>query len=312
MSLLSRRSGLAALTVAVGAVLVTVWRGRSAPDLQPTPAVRPSGETGSTSTATAPTAVPRLPPAPVLGSAALEIEIEGAGRPSITSAELAEHPTTLQANNRRAWRLTELIDSSYLRSNTVIHALTIDGGDYVISDDGGQGGDAIIVRRDNGELYIGWLDGEMTEGRALADAERPAQRIEHLARISVTTPVARPALPAASLAIIVDGKLRRTVTAQSFAAAATIQIKGQRDGAAPAIDVAHAFGAAQLVGLTSDGAHLTTAPPRRGARAVIYLTPRARFKFAWVDATGEPIAESKLREVSELELRTGANVATRN
>ncbi len=272
----------------------------------------PTGKTGVSSTATTPTAVPRLTPAPVLESAALEIEIEGASRRSITSAELAERPTTLQANNRRAWRLTEVIDSSYIRSNTVIHARTIDGGDYIINDDGRQDGDPILVRRDSGELYIGWLDGEMTDGRALADAERPAQRIEHLAQISVASPAARPALPAASLAIIIDGKLRRTVTAQSFAAAATIQIKGQRDGTAPAIDVAHAFGAAQLVGLTADGAHLATAPPRRGARPVIYLTPRARFKFAWVDATGEPIADSKLREVSELELRTGASIATRN
>ena len=102
------------------------------------------------------------------------------------------------------------------------------------------------------------------------------------------------------------------MTAQSFAAAARLQIKGQGDAAAPAIDVGRAFGAAQLVGLTAGGAHLSPTPPSRGARPVIYLTRRERFKFAWLDAAGEPIAASKQREVTALELRTGANLATRN
>ena len=47
-----------------------------------------------------------------------------------------------------------------------------------------------------------------------------------------------------------------------------------------------------------------TKPPDPSARAVIYMNRRGRFKFAWIDATAEPIRDTKLRDVSELVLRS--------
>lgn len=255
-------------------------------------------------------------PAPVLAPAptshAIAIEIEGASHGTLDSSELAARPTTLQASNRRAWRLRELIESPHIHANAVTHALTIDGGDYILNGDGRAGsGDPILVRRNTGELYIGWLDGDNPH-LPLADAERPAERIENLARISIATPVAVPEPPPASLAVVIDGKRRQTLTAQSFAAAAKIQIQGQHDGPAPAIDIAHAFGnAVQVVSVTAGGARVTTAPPTPDARAVIYMNRRARFKFAWIDPAGNPLGHSKQRDISELVLKTGPQLATR-
>jgi len=112
--------------------------------------------------------------------------------------------------------------------------------------------------------------------------------------------------------VIVDGKPRQTITPESFAKVARLQITGQREGSAAAIDVGRAFGSGlQVVELTAGGTRVKAAPPARGARAVIHLTRRARFKFAWIDATGEPIDGSKQRDVSELVLATGSQVATR-
>jgi hypothetical protein len=101
---------------------------------------------------------------------------------------------------------------------------------------------------------------------------------------------------------------RRIVTATSFAASARLTIEGPRDAAAPAIDVAHAFGdGLQIADMVADGARLTTAPPTPTARAVIYLTRRARFKFAWIDAAGQPIRGTQQRELTEIALRSPAS-----
>jgi hypothetical protein len=243
---------------------------------------------------------------------ALTIAVEGAGNSSIDSAELAERPTNLQASDRRAWHLTELIDHTYINSNTIIHAVTIDGGDYILNDDGRSTSDVIVVRRAGGELYLGWLDGSAERARPLADAELPAERIERVARISLATPVAtRDELPA-QLTIVVDGQPRRTVTALTFAKQATLQVRGRGEGTSPAIDVARAFGSPlEVVGLTAGGHRTASPPPSRDARAVIYLTRRVHFKFAWVDARGEPIEGTKQRDVSELVLATAGRLATR-
>jgi hypothetical protein len=340
MVVLARRSGLIAmLVVAVGAVLATGLFNRSEPTGIRPPAIARSGTRGVTPSSNRAIPLAPLTARPVLdrASGAIAIEIEGAGRSAIDSAELADRATNLQAADRRAWRLTELIDKAYIHSDTIIHALTMDGGDYILNDDGRHGSDVIVVRRASGELYLGWLDGSAERGRPLADAELPAERIERVARISLATPAAAPDEAPAQLTVVIDGKPRRTVTAESFAEAATLQIRARHDrgqpidrgvpatrplgpgeppggeGASSAIDVAHAFGVeVQVVALTAGGHRTASPPPSRDARAVIYLTRRARFKFAWIDARGEPIDGTKQRDVSELVLATSSPVAARH
>jgi hypothetical protein len=253
----------------------------------------------------------------MLPGGVIAIEIDGIAAGAIDAGALADRPAVLQARDRRAWRLSELLSElgadTHIHSSAVIHARTLDGGDYILSENGRQG-DAIVVLRASGELYIGWLDGD--PGRPLADAERPAERIEDVAMIAIASPVAPPELPPASVAIVVDGRPYHTLTAPGFAAAASTRtatrIAGRRDGPALAIDVAQAFGAArQVVGLAANGVRVAQAPPSPGARAVIYLTRRARFKFAWIDARGEPIRGTQQREVSELVLETRAPAVLR-
>ncbi|TMQ16000.1 MAG: hypothetical protein E6J90_21675 [Deltaproteobacteria bacterium] len=319
MNFLDRRFRfVAVLALAAGVVTVTAWRNRaSSPSASrassPTASVAsPPGETGSSPSENHPTPQPQLPAQPAAPATPDRIQIEGSERTAIDSSELADRPTGLTANDRRAWRLSELIPDTYMHSNAVIHALTIDGGDYILKDDGRGGDDVLVVRRDSGELYIAWLDGNANDGRPLADAERPVERIEHIARIALVKPTRPVELPPAKLSVTVDGVPRQTLTAASFAAAARIALKGQHDGDARAIDVAHAFGAAlEVAGLVADGAHVTTAAPGRDARPVIYLNRRGRFKFAWIDPSGEPIRDTKQREVSELALRSTSRLATR-
>jgi hypothetical protein len=180
-----------------------------------------------------------------------------------------------------------------------------------LNEDGRPAGDAIVVRRNSGEIYIGWLDGD-TGNKPLADAERPAERIENIARISIASPEIPNDLPPSSLAVVVDGKPRQTLTAQSFPALARLTIQGQREGSAAAIDVAHAFGRTlQVVAMTASGAQITAAQPDPDARAVLYLTRRGQFKFAWIDRTGEPIRGTKQRDVTELVLTTAAVAASK-
>jgi hypothetical protein len=315
MVLLSGRWGLVAtLVLAAGAVVASGLFNRSEPTgIRPAATARPG--TGGVAPSSKPaTLQPRLDPPPVLERAAdaLTIAVEDAGNSSIDSAELAERPTNLQASDRRAWRLTELIDPTYINSNTIIHALTIDGGDYILNADGRSASDAIVVRRSGGELYLGWLDGSADGARPLADAELPAERIERVARISLATPAATRDEPPAQLTIVIDGKPRRTVTALTFAKEATLEVRGRGEGVSRAIDVARAFGGPLgVVGVTASGHRTASPPPSRDARAVIYLTRRARFKFAWIASRGEPIEGTKQRDVSELVLATAGRLATR-
>jgi len=313
MNFLSRGSGLVAVLIVVAAgVLATGFFNRSATPAEPRAARVSSGTAGVTPSSNRVTP-PQLPPPPAADTAA-EIAIDGAGKPSLTGDDLAARPTNLQAADRRAWRLTELIDGTYIHANTVIHAITIDGGDYILNEDGRQAADIIVVRRNTGELYVGWLDGGAGPERPLADAERPAERVERVARIALETRAREPADAPAVLAVVLDGKPHRTVTPDGFPALAQLAVRGHGDEASSVIDVSRALGgtagAAKVVGLVAGGRRIAAAPPSPGARAVIYLTRRGRFKFAWVDAAGAPIDGTKQREVSELVLET-AHVAAR-
>lgn len=309
---------VAVVAIAAAALAVTALRNRasgpavsSGVGVAATAAPPPAGS-GSSPSRTQPAPEPRLPAQPAAVPTADRIEIEGSERSAIDSSELADRATGLVANDRRAWRLSELIPDTYMHSNAVIHALTVDGGDYILKDDGRSGDDVLVVRRSSGELYLGWLEGGAGDHRPLGDAERPVERIEHVTRIALVRPAARPELPPAQLTVTVDGKPRQTLTAATFAAAASIAIKGQHDGDARAIDVSRAFGdALQVAGLVADGARVTTAPPDGSARPVIYMNRRGRFKFAWLDAGGEPIRGTKQREVSQLALRTTSRLAAR-
>jgi len=303
MNFLSRGSGFAAvLVIAATGVLATGFFNRSA-----TPIARPATSALSGTTGVTASSNPTPPP----GLSPIDIAIEGAAAPSITARDLAERPTNLQATDRRAWRLTELIDSTHIHANTVIHAITTDGGDYILNEDGRGAADIIVVRRSTGEIYLGWLDGGAGADLPLADAERPAERVERVARLVIAAPAREPAGAPAVLAITLDGRPHSTVTPRSFAALAQLAVRSQRDEASAAIDVSRAFGGpAKIVGLVASGRRIAAASPSAGARPVIYLTRRARFKFAWVDAAGAPIDGTKQREVSELVLET-AHVAVR-
>jgi hypothetical protein len=240
---------------------------------------------------------------PVLAQPAITIEVDGIATGSIDASTILQRPTSLVARDRRAWRLSELLHNTHIPSNAVIHALTTDGQGYTIQDSGRGAGDTILVRRNTGELYIGWLDGDPAT-RPLADAERPAERIENLSRIAIATPIVPEHLPA-RLTVLVDGRPHRSLTPDSFFAAATLQLRGQREGTAAAIDVAHTFGSTlELVSITAGGGRVTSPRPTPDARAAIYLTRRGQFKFAWIDPTGAPIAGTKQREVTELALAT--------
>ena len=254
----------------------------------------------------APAREPALPAAP---PATIRIAVDGGDR-AIDGAELASRATALTARDRRAWRLSELLPDGYHQSSAKIHALTIDGGDYILRGDGRQGDDVIVVRRSTGELYLSWLDGDPRAERPLADAERPAERIEHVTRIAVTGPTPEVALPPAQVRVVVDGVPRPPLTIDRFAAAARLAIQDQRGaGAAPALDLAHAFGATlQVVALVSDGVPLAAAPPAGDARAVLFVNRRGRFKFAWIDPTGQPIGKAA-REVSEIALVGAPRIA---
>jgi hypothetical protein len=320
MALLSRRSGVVAMLVgAVGMFGAIQWFNRSERSETPVIASRSSGTHGVAPEMTTPPALPITPPPPTPGAGgaareadAIAIEVDGASGPVINGAELARRTTNLQAADRRAWRLTELLDNTYIHSDTVIHALTIDGGDYILNDSGRSTNDVIVARRASGELYVGWLDGGADGTRPLADAELPAERIERVARLSLVRPPVAVAEAPAALAVVVDGAARRTVTAASFAKAAAIEIRGQREGSARAIDVARAFGdRLEVVEVVAGGRRVPAVRPAADARAVVYLTRRARFKFAWIDARGEPIDGTKQREVTELQLASRAHLATR-
>jgi hypothetical protein len=281
--------------LAVGAGLVAGGR-RPAP-AAPAPAAQPSGEARVSSS--------EMPALPAASEPAPAVEVSGALLPAIDAAALAQRPTTLQARDRRAWRLADVLGDSYTTPGMVIRAVTRDGGDYILRGDGRTGDDVLIVRRETGELYVGWL-AEGADDLPLADAERPSERIEGVVRIAIEKAAEPPARPPARLVIVVDGAPVRTLDAQGFAAAATLRIKARREGEAAAIDLQRAFGgAAQLVGLETEAGHVDASPPAPGARAVVYLTRRARFKFAWVDASGAPIRSTKQREVTEIALRTG-------
>src|SRR5262249_31789789 len=149
----------------------------------------------------------------------------GAAAFAIESAALAARPASLRARDRRAWRLSELLGEIYTRSGIVIHAITKEGRDYILRKDGRTGEDAVLVRRDSGGLYIGWLPpgaGDLP----LADAERPGERIEDIARISVEAPAPPAEPPPARIAVVVDGKPLRTLGARDVAAVATVELRG--------------------------------------------------------------------------------------
>jgi hypothetical protein len=310
MNFLSRGFGIAILLMTAAAALL-ILGGTGFFNRSTTPVTSPHRNAPGGTPSSNRALPPRLAP-PVEDQRdrdALAIAVDGAALPSITSDELARRPTNLQAADRRAWRLTDLLGGTRIRGNTVIHAITMDGEDYILNDGGRNGADIIVVRRTSGELYVGWLDGGAD--RPLADAERPAERIERVARIALAAPSRELANAPAALAIVVDGTPRQAVTPESFAALARLAVRGPRGETSAAIDVGRAFGGpAAIVSLVASGRRVTAAPPSPGARPVIYLTRRARFKLAWIDAAGAPIDGARHREVSELVLQTARAAVT--
>src|SRR5215510_2857452 len=101
MRVLAQRAA-AVVTVAAGAALVVGVLARR--DREP-PAARIAAPAGASNGQTPSTMRPAI--------AADRIEIAGAERAAITSAELADRPAALAARDRRAWRLSELLPDTY-------------------------------------------------------------------------------------------------------------------------------------------------------------------------------------------------------
>lgn len=226
-----------------------------------------------------------------------------AGTPeALDLSQLDARDASLVADDRRAWLLSELVDGG---SDMVPHAITTDGRDFALE----PADRVLVVRRASGALYVGFLNDGAAANGALADIERPAERIDDLARITLVPAVPVVAAPAiAQLTVLVDGEVAGTFVPDSFASAATTVLDGKH--AAPAIEIEKAFRGARIVGLEADGNHVELHPPRKGARAVVYMNRRWRFKFAWVDRSGRPIGDEQ-REVTQVALRTDRDLRSR-
>ena len=275
-----RIAALTALVVVGGGALLLLERGPEAPVGT---VEAPSSSQPVHSAAIAARPLPTLP-ATDEAPAALDLR------------ELDARSATLTAKDRHAWLLSELIGGT---SDLVPHAITRDGVDFPLA----SADRVLVVQRESGELYIGWLAEGADVNGPLADIERPAERIEGLARIALvpSPPVPAANAAAAKLTVVVDGQVATTIAPAGFSAAATMVVEGKH--AAPAIEVERAFGRARIVGLEADGEHVEPRPPHAGARAVVFMNRRGRFKFAWLDRSGTLIGE-QAREVSQIALRT--------
>ncbi len=210
-------------------------------------------------------------------------------------SQLDARDSSLVADDRQAWLLSDLVEGG---SDLVPHAITTDGRDFSLE----PADRVLVVRRASGELYVGFLNDGADATGVLADIERPAERIDDLARIALVPAAPVVATPAvAQLTVLVDGKVAGTFAPDTFASAATTVLDGKH--AAPALEIEKAFGGTRVVGLEADGAHVELHAPREGARAVVYMNRRWRFKFAWVDRSGRPIGDEQ-REVSQITLRS--------
>ena len=223
---------------------------------------------------------------------------------ALDSAALAERSTMLIAKDRRAWRLQNILGDAYNQQGTVVSAVAQDGTRRIVRGGGQVGGDdVLVVRRNDGTIYIGWLIPGVDDEVPLADAEKPAQRIENVVGVAVEKEKHEERAPA-SLAIVVSGKTLQTIGPDDFAAAATIIVKDERKPQMAAIDLQHAFVKnAQVASVESDGVRVELSPPSKDARPVIVLNRRKRFKFVWVDAAGNNVGGPKLREISQVFLR---------
>ncbi len=210
-------------------------------------------------------------------------------------SQLDARDSSLVADDRQAWLLSDLVEGG---TDLVPHAITTDGRDFLLE----RADRVLVVRRASGALYVGFLNDGADGTGALADIERPAERIDDLARIALVpaAPVVAPSATA-QLTVLVDGKVAGTFAPDSFASAATTVLDAKH--AAPALDIEKAFGGTRVVELEADGARVELHAPRKGARAVIYLNRRWRFKFAWLDRSGRPIGDEQ-REVSQITLRS--------
>jgi hypothetical protein len=214
---------------------------------------------------------------------------------SLDLQELDTREAPLSAKDRQAWLLSDLVEGG---SDLVPHAITMDGRDFPLE----RADRVLVVRRASGELYVGFLNDGAAATGALADIERLAERIDDLARIALVpaAPIVAPSA-IAQLTVLVDGKVAGTFAPDTFASAATTVLDGKH--AAPALEIEKAFGGTRVVELEADGARVELHAPRKGARAVIYLNRRWRFKFAWLDRSGRPIGDEQ-REVSQITLRS--------
>jgi hypothetical protein len=235
----------------------------------------------------------------------IEVTVEGAPVAPLSAATLAGKPPSLLARGRHAWRLSELLGDAYTEPQRRVVARTADGRHHVLRGDGKVGDDVILVQRDDGSLYIGWLvDGAERFGAALGDAEQPASRLEEVVALTIAKPPPPAELPPARVEIERDGAVVRTVTADEFAALATTSLDS-RGTVQQAIDLSRDLGGpARLAGLVAEGVPVDGAAPLPDARPVLYLNRRKRFKFAWVDSTGKPLLGTRVREVTRVILRT--------
>lgn len=245
----------------------------------------------------------RDPPARVADAAdapMIRVTVDGEEITPLSPATLAGTIPSWRARDRHAWRLGELLGAVHAEPRKRVVARTADGRDHVLRGDGRAGDNVILVQRDDGSLYIGWLvDGAERFGAALGDAEHPATRLEDVVGLTIAEQAHPPDLPPAQVEIERDGVVVRTISVDQFPTLATTSIDN-RGNELPAIDLARGLGGrARVAGLVADNLPFDGASPTPDARPLLYLNRRKRFKFAWVDPSGRPLG-ARLREVTKV------------
>jgi hypothetical protein len=227
----------------------------------------------------------------------ISVKVGSEALPSIDATSLRDRPPSFTARDRRAWRLADLIGDSYRRPELHIHVRTASGGDFIVRGAGHPGDDVIVVQRDDGSMYVGWLRPNAAQyGNALADAEKPAERIEGVVAISAEAPSTDNVQPKGHVDIV-KGSAVASVDADGFASIATGHLT-HGDESIPVMPFD-----APITSVTSEGHEVTPSPPFGGAVPWLRLNKKGQFKLVWGDAAGNLLAEGSLRAVTRVVLR---------
>jgi hypothetical protein len=210
----------------------------------------------------------------------------------------------LSGRGRHGWKLDDLLGDRYWEPQKEVHVHTADGLDFVVRGDGHAGDDVILVERDDGTRYVGWLVPGADPDGDLGDIEQPAARIEDVVDVTIQDQPKDPEMTPATLEVAIDGSVVRTLGADELAGIATAQMPAKDGTMIAALDLTRDLGGTtELVTFVANGSQVEGTPPASGVKPVLHVNRRKRFKLAWLDATGKPVEGTKFREVSRIDLR---------